>query len=136
MAAGKDQPQPVILHDPRLLVRRCAHLQQRRLTLAACPARLAAQPVQCLVACSRHDPAAWVRRYPGDGPALGSDRERLLDRIFSQIDIAEEADQGGDYATGTLPERPLESGRVNVRHDLVLGNLLERPDLYWPPARR
>ena len=50
---------------------------------------------------------------PGRRPPLERDDERVLDRLFGDVDVAEEADQGGDGTTGLLPEDLLRpwSGR-------------------------
>jgi hypothetical protein len=40
-----------------------------------------------------------VLRRPLTGPPLGRDRKRLLGGLLSEIDVAEEADQGREYPT-------------------------------------
>src|SRR5262249_3896534 len=39
-------------------------------------------------------------------PALDSDGEGLLDRVLGEVDIAEDAGQGGHRAAGAFPEDP------------------------------
>jgi hypothetical protein len=43
-------------------------------------------------------------------PALGSDGERFLRGLLGEIEVAEEADQGGEDATPLLAEGLLEDG--------------------------
>ena len=50
------------------------------------------------------DPGARVRRDAVAGPALGGDRERLLDGVLGEVEVAERADQDRDRAPELLPE--------------------------------
>jgi hypothetical protein len=43
-------------------------------------------------------------------PALGGDRERLLRGLLGEVEVAEEADQGGEDAAPLLAEDLLEDG--------------------------
>ena len=47
---------------------------------------------------------------PVDRPPLGGDRERLRDRVLGEVDVAEDADQGGGAAAGLAPEHDVELG--------------------------
>ena len=69
------------------------------------PLRLAAQPVDRAVAGGGDDPGAGVRRDAVAGPALRGDRERLLDGVLGEVEVAERADQDRDRAPELLPER-------------------------------
>jgi hypothetical protein len=51
-----------------------------------------------------------MRGHPVARPALGGDREGLLRGLLGEIEVAEEADQGGEDATPLLAEGPLEDG--------------------------
>jgi hypothetical protein len=54
------------------------------------------------------------------GPALGGDRKRLLCGFLGEVEVAEEADQGGEDAAPLVAERLLEdrytsfSGRISI----------------------
>ncbi len=65
---------------------------------------LAAQPVDRPVAGGRGDPTAWVGRHAVGRPALSGDRERLSDRVLGEVDVAEDADQGGGAAARLTAE--------------------------------
>jgi hypothetical protein len=43
-------------------------------------------------------------------PALGGDRERLLGGLLGEVEVAEEADQGGEDVAPPIAERLLEDG--------------------------
>ena len=49
-------------------------------------------------------------------PALGGDRERLLRGLLGEIEVAEEADQGGEDATPLLAEDLLDRMRSTALH--------------------
>jgi hypothetical protein len=51
-----------------------------------------------------------MRGHPVARPALGGDREGLLRGLLGEIEVAEEADQGGEDATPLLAEGLLEDG--------------------------
>ena len=70
---------------------------------------LAAEAVDGTVPSGGHDPSTGVRRRPLGRPPGHRDGERLLDRVLGEIDVAEDADQGGD-ASAVLP--PEDGGRV------------------------
>jgi hypothetical protein len=42
------------------------------------------------------------------GPALGCDRERVLRGLLGEVEVAEEADQGGEDAAPLLAEDQVE----------------------------
>ena len=52
---------------------------------------------------------------PVAGHRCDGDDERLLDRLLGDVDVAEEADQGGHGPAGLLPEDP---GDLAVSHEL------------------
>src|SRR6266566_6015331 len=105
-------------------------MQLGRLRLAAVTGGLTPQPIQRLVAGSGHDPAARVGRNTRRRPALSRHGKGLLDRLLGEVDIAEEADQGGHRPPRALPVGPLQGGSVRTRHALLLRDLLEGPDLH------
>jgi hypothetical protein len=57
----------------------------------------------------RHQPGARARGRPVAGPALGGDRECLLGGFFGEVEVAEEADQGGEDAAPLVAEDLIES---------------------------
>ena len=69
---------------------------------------------------SRHEPRAWIVGHAFPGPALGGDRERLLGGFLGEVEVAEEADQGGEDAAPLVAEGLLEdrydslSGRISI----------------------
>jgi len=65
--------------------------------------RLPAQPVDRAVAGGGDDPGAGIRRDTVARPALRGDRERLLDGVLGEVEVAERADQDRDRAPELLP---------------------------------
>ena len=61
-------------------------------------------------------PRAGVGRDAVARPALGRDRERLLRGLLGEVEVAEEADQGGEDAAPLVAEGPLER-----RHHSTIG---------------
>ena len=127
MAAGENEPQPVVLHGPNLLGRvaieglRAHHGRLAEQLPLSCRA---AQTIDGAIPCSGRDPAAWVWRQAVDRPALKGDRERVLDSILGDVDVAEAPDESGDGSTGLLAEDPadlrgVDRARRPVRPSLV-----------------
>jgi hypothetical protein len=56
------------------------------------------------VAGGRRKPRTRVGRGAGVRPALCGDRERLLDGVLREVEVAEEADQVAEHATPLVPE--------------------------------
>ena len=96
------------------LLSRCVgdlgHLRQK-----FAPARLAAEVIDGSIAGGRRDPAARVRRQAVDGPLPQGEGEGLLDRVLGEVDVAEDADQGGHRPTGLLAEDPADQRVVDDR---------------------
>ena len=69
---------------------------------------LPADPVDRPVARRDHQPSAGVARDPILLPALGGDRERLRGGFLGEVEIAEEADQGGQDPPPLLAEDPIQ----------------------------
>jgi hypothetical protein len=59
---------------------------------------LAADAVRRAVSRRRHQPGARVAGHPVARPPLGGRRERLLRGLLGEVEVAEEADQGGQDA--------------------------------------
>src|SRR5258708_2764651 len=116
MAAGEDQPEPVVWHCVLLgATRLVAGVQNRGLGLPVLAGSLPAETVNCPVTGRRDDPARRAWRHPVLRPPLNSCGERILDRLFGGVDIAEEADQHRHSTAVLLPEdrldfRPADGG--------------------------
>ena len=96
MAAGEDQPEPIIL-DVFVAAGRTLAGQgldpvgdgaQRGVKACA-----AAQETDGLEPARRDEPGAAVGGHPRLGPLLGSGDKRVVQRLFGQIEIAEQADE-------------------------------------------
>ncbi len=107
VAAGEDQPQPVVLDDAGRLVGCVVVQHQCRLVLGVA-ARLAPDPVDGPVAGRRGQPAARVGRYAVDRPPLQGDQQGVGGRLLGEVDVAEAADQRGDHAAVLLAVDPLD----------------------------
>ena len=106
MATGEDEAQPVVGHGSGRF-------------RGGCPEQLVASGITAYlvdgsVSCRDGDPAARVRGYAVGRPAPYGDRERVLDRVFGQFDVAEHRDQGSDGPAGFRAEDPAD--RLAVDH--------------------
>ena len=68
----------------------------------------AADPVRGSVPSRPHQPGAGLRGDAVARPALGGDRERLLGGVLGEVEVAEDADQGGQDAAPLLAEDLVE----------------------------
>ena len=105
VAAREDQPQPVVLHGPDRFGWFVALVEERRLGVSVMAGCLTPEPVDGTVAGRRRDPRTGVRRQSGLRPPLRRHDERLLDRLFGDVDVAEETDQGRRPHVRTRPGR-------------------------------
>jgi hypothetical protein len=71
---------------------------------------LAPEAVDCAIAGGGDEPGARALRRAVSRPALGRDRERLLSGLLGEVEVAEEADQGGEDASPLVAEDLLEDG--------------------------
>jgi hypothetical protein len=114
VAAGKDQTQPVVLQagalrDIRvfgLMIQPVGELRERRVEAGA-----AAKGVDGLEAADRDEPGAGVVRHPALGPLLQRRREGVVQRVLGEVEVAQQADQGGEDATRV--------GTVDLTHHLA-----------------
>ena len=108
MAAREDELEPFVRdrHLIHLVLRRLRHLEQADLRRERA---VAADPVDRPIARGRDQPGARVAGRPLAGPALGGDRERLLGGLLGEVEVAEEADQGGEDASPFVAECLLEN---------------------------
>ena len=113
MAAREDEAEPlvgeVVVHavaaDPRA---RAAGLPLQR--------SLPPDPVDRPVASRGDQPAGGVRRHAVAGPALQRPPHCVPERVLGEVDVAEDADQGGKDAAVLLAEE--------VRELLYAGTLI------------
>ena len=101
MAAGEDQPQPVVLHTVvvyvgggRDAVAQAIGQRRERGIEPGAPAQL----VDGLEAPGGDEPRPRLGGHAFGGPALHCGRERVVQRLLGQIEVAEQADQGGKNA--------------------------------------
>ena len=71
---------------------------------------VAANAVEGSVAGGRDQPGPGVGGEAVARPALGGNGEGLLGGFLGEVEVAEEADQGGDHAAPLVAERLLEDG--------------------------
>ena len=139
MAAGEDQAQPVVVHGPSIDWFVCG-MQQCRLFLTVISGTFSADTVDGPVAGGGDDPTGGTRRQTVGGPPFECDLERVLDRFFGDIDIAEEADQAGDRTPRLAAEHTADlRGIDRLGHGVSPRTRLAgdgpRPDPYrqpWP----
>jgi hypothetical protein len=107
MTAGEDELEPFVRN------RRVIHVVLgclRHVEQAGLPDEgpVAAQAVDRPVSRGRNQPCARVVRRPLARPTLRRDRERLLRGFLGDVEVAEEADEGGDDAAPIVAEDVLE----------------------------
>jgi hypothetical protein len=64
-------------------------------------------------------PGAGIRWTPFARPALGGDRERLLGGLLGEVDVAEEADQGGEDPSPLVLEDALDQRSTTGRTSMA-----------------
>ena len=117
MAAGEDQLQPLVGEGRvfELLVHGLRRLEQRGL---ARQRALAADAVDRLVAGGCDQPGAGVGGSAVPRPALRRRREGGLGGFLGAVEVAEEADQGGEDPSPLLSEDALDqrstTGRTSI----------------------
>src|SRR6267378_8007905 len=122
VAAGEDEAQPVV--GDGVILGFCKLL--RHVYLIADLATALAHPVDRLESARRNEPRPRIRRCPFDRPALERRRERILKRLLGEIEVAEQADQGGEDAAGFRAVDRLErywpqTGRTSMEPHLAEG---------------
>jgi hypothetical protein len=108
VAAGEEQPQPVVWDRAHGLVGLLAAAQRLQLAQLLRVAPLAAQAVDRAVARGAHDPAAGIGRDSVARPALDRSGERLLHRLLGEVEVAEDPDQGCDRPPRLAPEQAVD----------------------------
>ena len=90
-------------------------VQQRRLGMLVRPRRLPPQAVDRAVASGRDDPSRRTRRYAGLRPLLDRRRERILDGVLSDLEVAEHPGQHGNRPPMLGPEHARQRQESRLR---------------------
>jgi hypothetical protein len=109
VAAGEDQLEPLVA-DRRVVdhvLHRLGHIEQPRLLRERA---LAPDAIDGAIARRRRQPRGGAGRHAVARPALRRDRERLLRRFLGEVEVAEEADEGGEDAAPVLAEGLVDDG--------------------------
>jgi hypothetical protein len=128
VAAGEDETQSIVLLRLVLLWPPVFGTLDN-LPNEFAPAYVASEMIDGAMPCSRRDPAAWIWRQALDRPLPHGDDERILDSIFSEVDVTEDPDQAGYRSTGLLSEDPADQRTVDDGQRLGARRIRERPDL-------
>ena len=103
MAAGEDQPELVVLHVPLVPlggVLRGGVDPLRVVLRQPLEPGAAAQGVDRLEAAGRDQPRTGVGRHAFARPLLQRRRKGLVQSVLREIEVAQQADQGGEDAAG------------------------------------
>ena len=92
VAAGEDQAQAVVLQ--MLAIPDLALGERFGAVLQGLEARLTAQLIDSFEAPSGDQPSAWIGRHALNRPLLQSGTKGLMQGLFGQVEIAEQANQG------------------------------------------
>src|SRR5207248_514712 len=114
VTTGEDEAQPIVMHGSRLHVGFGVVVRgrdRRYLPEQLSFARLTPQTIDGPLAGGGRDPATGIGRQAIRRPPAQRDGERLLDRVFGNVDVAENADQGGDRPARVLA-KDLADGRL------------------------
>jgi hypothetical protein len=99
MAASEDQPQPVVLDAFLVPGGLCAGgIDQRVGVFQLLEPRTPAHPVDGLEAPGRNQPCPRIGGHAIARPLLQRRTEGIVQRLFGEIEVAEEANQGGEDA--------------------------------------
>ena len=119
MAAGEDQPQPIVgVGDVRIIgIGRLGGRLEPRETLEdpslVGEIALAAKPVDGAVSGDPRDPGSRIGRRPVARPALQRSRERVLDGVLGGVEIAEDSNQDRDRPSRLTPEQAVDLIRID-----------------------
>ena len=110
MAAGEEQPQAVVGDRGHVGLGGCGvgRGQRDELPQLVPVAAVAPQAIDRAVACGGQDPGTGVVGQPVAGPALNGLYEGFLNRVLGQVDIAEDANEGGDRPPRLPPEQAVD----------------------------
>jgi hypothetical protein len=107
VAAGEQQLEALV-GDCGLIHLELLALGQVEQPELRCQRAVATDPVDRAVPSRRDQPGPWVRGRAVARPARRRQRERLLRGFLGEVEVAEEADQGGEDAAPFLPEDLVE----------------------------
>jgi hypothetical protein len=111
MTAGEDEPQPVIgdaAHVGLVAAERFEFAEPRERFGLLRAYSLAPQPIDGPISCRGDDPRSRILRDAARRPGAKSVEECLLYRLFSKIEVAEDADKGRDRPSLLLPEQAVD----------------------------
>ena len=123
VAAGEDQPEPIVRDLVRIELRRWLHVGGPRgsrelIDLLAEP-HPASDPIDRFVPGRLDDPCAWELGDARDTPLVDGRRKRLLCRFFGDVEVRDQADQRGDDASPVIAVHGLdrEVGLYGLSHE-------------------
>src|SRR5688572_2776888 len=108
MAAGEDQSQPVIFNTSVYCVVRCSFEGISDLFLRGIEPCAPAQCINGFESSRGNQPGAGIGWHSFLWPVLQRCRKSIMHRILSQIEIAEQADERGENATGFRPVKRIQ----------------------------
>ncbi len=120
MAAGKNQPQPVVLQAFVLIGRACRASRvplrfemPRQIVLRRIKPRAPPQRIDRLESRRRNQPRPRILRNARLRPSLQRNRKRFMHRLFGQIEIAQQTHQGRQHPPRLRPVKCLDR-RTNL----------------------
>jgi hypothetical protein len=120
MTTGKNQPQPLVGQRARsvvLFVVAAALSHADQFLAAIVEAALFSQSIDRLVPRDADDPRARIFRQPVAMPLFDRARERVLRRVFREIEVAKNPNERGEYSSELLAIEALDAlGGVVHRH--------------------
>ena len=112
MATGEDQPQPLVGQragvEIRFVVTALGHANQ--LLAAIVEPSLFSDSIDRLVTRDADDPRARIVRQSVAAPLFHRARERILGRVFREVEVAQHANQRGEYSPELVAIEALDSG--------------------------
>ena len=112
ISSSRSSGNRVVVH---LVLHGLGHVEQPVFAASVCSRRIRSIARLRAVVTSQ---APGLAGRPVARPALGGDRERLLGGLLGEVEVAEEADQGGEDAAPLVAEDLLESSALHQRPDL------------------
>src|SRR3984893_12118157 len=114
VAAGEDQAELIVAHSA-LLRRLAAGVQPRGRAVPSPAGPLAPEALARAVASGGNDPSRRAGRQSGRRPPLHRCRERVLDGLLGNVDVAEDPNKDGDGSTVLLAEYMFNLGGCEAR---------------------
>ena len=141
MAAGEDQPEPIVRDLAGLQLVRIDHAvawrRRQRLQLGRV-AGASSQPVDCLVAGGLDDPGARMFGHAGLRPLGDRGGKCLLRDVFGQVEVAQHPDQRGNDPAPVGPVQGLDQcvrHRSHRRRNFRAVSIRVTPVRYTPGGR-